>query len=152
MWKESIIILKLIAFYCVAAAQYKKYNFQQPKMGSPFNIVIYSTDSVAAEKAALQAFRMIDTLNEVYSDYLPFSELNRLCKTSGSGRWVVLSDALFSILQKSYAAARISSGSFDVTMSPVIRLWRTARKEKRLPDKDRVLNFERQGISGSIFR
>jgi thiamine biosynthesis lipoprotein len=78
---------------------------------------------------------MIDTLNEIYSDYLPGSELNRLCATSGTGKWVKVSEPLFTILKKAYRAGIISWGSFDVTMSPVIRLWRRARKEKRLPDK-----------------
>ncbi|HKG67973.1 MAG TPA: FAD:protein FMN transferase [Segetibacter sp.] len=130
----------LFIVICFAAsAQYKKYGFQQPKMGSPFNIIIYSLDSAKAENAALAAFRMIDTLNEIYSDYLPNSELNRLCATSGTGKWVKVSEPLFTILKKAYRAGIISLGSFDVTMSPVIRLWRTARKEKKLPDKDSLM-------------
>lgn len=115
-------------------------------MGSPFNIVIYSLDSVNAEKAALATFKMIDTLNEIYSDYLPNSELNRLCAKSGTGEWVKVSEPLFNILQKAHMASEISAGSFDVTMSPVIRLWRTARREKRLPDKD-SLQAAKQKVS-----
>lgn len=122
-----------------ASAQYKKYSFQQPKMGSPFNIIIYSLDSVKAENAALATFSMIDTLNEIYSDYLPNSELNRLCATSGTGEWVKVSEPLFTILQTAYRSGDISFGSFDVTVGPVIRLWRTARREKRLPDKDSLM-------------
>ena len=127
----------LFILTCFASlAQYKKYSFRQPKMGSPFNIIIYSPDSSKAANAAVAAFKMIDTLNEVYSDYLPESELNRLCARSGNGEWVKVSETLFSILQKACRASESSFGSFDVTMSPVIRLWRTARREKRLPDRD----------------
>ena len=105
-------------------------------MGSPFNLLIYSDDSVKAGNAAVATFKMIDTLNEIYSDYLQGSELNRLSATSGTGEWVNISETLFAILQKSYHAGEISFGSFDVTMGPVIRLWRKARQEKRLPNKD----------------
>lgn len=136
MPNKSAISILFIVICLAASAQYKKYSFQQPKMGSPFNIVIYSLDSVKAEYAAISTFKMIDTLNEIYSDYLPNSELNRLCAASGLRQWVKVSEPLFSILQKAYRASDISFGSFDVTMSPVIRLWRTARREKRLPDKD----------------
>ncbi len=130
----------LFIVICFAtSAQYKKYSFQQPKMGSPFNIIIYGLDSAKAENAALATFRMIDTLNEIYSDYLPDSELNMLCATSGTGKWVKVSEPLFTILKKACRSGNISSGSFDVTMSPVIRLWRTARREKRLPDKDSLI-------------
>ncbi len=136
---KKVKISFLSVFICISAvAQYKKFSFQQPKMGSPFNIVIYSTDSVLAAEAAKQGFNLIDTLNEIYSDYLPNSELNRLCAKSGSKQWVKVSEPLYTILQKSYDAAAKSFGSFDITMSPVIRLWRAARLEKRLPDKDRL--------------
>lgn len=139
MLKKNAIMFLFVTMCCIANGQYKKFAFQKPKMGSPFNIVIYSTDSVPAAKAATHAFRMIDTLNEIYSDYLPTSELNRLCATSGTGKWVKVSEPLFTILQKARFASQVSLGSFDVTMSPVIRLWRTARKEKRLPAKDSLL-------------
>lgn len=138
MKKSSAIILFIVICFA-ASAQWKKYSFQQPKMGSPFNIVMYSMDPTKTENAALATFRMIDTLNEIYSDYLPGSELNRLCATAGTGKWMKVSEPLWTILQKAYRAGNISLGSFDVTMSPVIRLWRTARKEKRLPDKDSLM-------------
>ena len=133
---KFLITFLFVAICFAAPAQYKKYSFQQPKMGSPFNILIYSVDSIQAEGAAIATFKMIDTLNEIYSDYLPGSELNRLCKTAGAGEWVHISKPLFTILQKAYHASEISFGSFDVTLGPVIRLWRIARQEKRLPDND----------------
>ena len=138
MKKKGALAILLVTSFLSAFSQYKKYNFQQPKMGSPFNLVIYSLDSVAASQAALHTFRMIDTLNEIYSDYLPASELNRLCATAGSNEWVKVSEPLFCILQKAYMASSVSSGSFDITMSPVTRLWRTARRQKRLPAKDSI--------------
>ena len=107
-------------------------------MGSPFSIVVYSVDSARAAVAAEQAFKLVDTLNQIYSDYLPESELNKLCAQAGTGRWLQVSNPLFNILQKACRASKRSAGSFDITMSPVIRLWRTARREKRLPDKDSI--------------
>ncbi|GAC1421057.1 MAG: FAD:protein FMN transferase [Flavisolibacter sp.] len=134
--KKNAFVFIFFVIYLISFAQYKKYSFQQPKMGSPFNIIIYSTDSVSAEKAALQTFRLIDTLNEIYSDYLPTSELNRLCARSGSGEWIKVSEPLFTILKTACSASKISSGSFDITISPAIRLWRAARKQKKLPNPD----------------
>ena len=136
--QKSIIIILLFALGLDAAAQYKKWSFQQPKMGSPFNIVIYALDSAKAARAAVEAFMLVDTLNLIYSDYLPESELNRLCARAGTGQWVEVSAHLYSILQKACNAGKASSGSFDITMGPVIRLWRTARREKRLPDRDSI--------------
>ena len=122
----------------VVEGQVKKFSFQQPKMGSPFNILIYSNDSLAAASAAAQAFRFVDTLNQVYSDYLPNSELNLLCGSSGSGEWFNTSETLFAIVKAAVEGARLSGGSFDITAGPVIRLWRTARKNKTLPHNDSI--------------
>jgi FAD:protein FMN transferase len=143
---KFLITFLFVAIWFAAPAQYKKYSFQQPKMGSPFNILIYSVDSIQAQDAAIATFKMIDTLNEIYSDYLPESELNRLCTTAGAGEWVHISEPLFAILQKAHNASEISFGSFDVTMGPVIRLWRIARQKKRLPDND-SLKVARQLVS-----
>ena len=107
-------------------------------MGSPFNILIFTIDSLQAAQAAEATFLFIDTLNGIYSDYLPESELNRLCQTAGTGNWVKVSEPLFSVLSQAKEASVQSSGSFDITLTPVIKLWRKARKNNVLPSKDSI--------------
>ncbi len=138
MIKKLAVCLLLVFVGNNVFAQYKKYSFQQPKMGSPFNIVIYSLDSLVAAQAALQTFKLIDTLNQIYSDYLPASDLNQLCSHAGNGEWVPVSETLFSIIKEARQASELSKGSFDITASPIVRLWRTARKQKKLPQKDSI--------------
>jgi thiamine biosynthesis lipoprotein len=134
--KKKLAFSLIIVVYIPALSQFNKYNFQQPKMGSLFNLVIYSADSSAAARAASHAYRLIDTLNEIYSDYLPQSELNRLCAEAGSGKWIHLSEPLFHILEVARHAGTLSNGTFDVTAGPLVRLWRKARLDNRLPHKD----------------
>jgi thiamine biosynthesis lipoprotein len=105
-------------------------------MGSPFTITLYGTDSIAVSEAAAAAFQKADTLNGLLSDYIDSSEINRLSATSGQGRWVRISPPLFDILQRSQEAARLSRGRYDVTVGPVVRLWRKARKTGIFPDRD----------------
>lgn len=105
-------------------------------MGSPFTITLYTRDSVQGMLAISKAFTLVDSLNNIYSDYLPTSELNRLCQRSGSGEWVPVSEPLFEILEKSKKASRLSKGTFDITISPLSRLWRSARKEGNFPPGD----------------
>lgn len=114
----------------------KKFVFEQPKMGSPFTITIFSNDSVKAAEAAAIAFHCADSLNLIFSDYVDSSELNRLNATSGQGRYVPVSAAMSDILKYSLEAARYSEGSYDISMGPVVRLWRKARKEKKLPNNN----------------
>lgn len=114
----------------------QKFVFEKPAMGSPFTISIFADDSVKAALAAASAFHCADSLNAIFSDYIDSSELNRLNATSGQNRYVPVSAALFDILKYSLDAARLSGGSYDISMGPVVKLWRKARKEKVLPNRD----------------
>jgi len=60
----------------------KKYVFEEPKMGSPFTISIYTNDSIKAEQVAAKAFALADSLNFILSDYIDSSEINRLSASS----------------------------------------------------------------------
>jgi len=111
-----------------------KYVFQRPEMGSPFTITLYSSDSAAAAAAASAAFQKAEELNTILSDYIDSSEINRLSATSGQHRWVPVSPPLFEILRRSAQAALLSEGSYDITVGPVVRLWRQARRTHQFPD------------------
>ena len=139
--------LKLIFTFFTAALLFtqvlsgqQKFVFEKPAMGSPFTISIFANDSTKAAEIATSAFHCADSLNAIFSDYIDSSELNRLNATSGQNRYVPVSEALFTILKYSLEAARLSGGSYDISMGPVVKLWRKARKEKVLPNKDSLKN------------
>ena len=131
----SIFFISVFLLTQVASGQ-QKFVFEQPKMGSPFTISIFANDSVRAAEVAAAAFHCADSLNMIFSDYVDSSELNRLNATSGQNRYEPVSAALFDILKYSLEAAKLSEGSYDISMGPVVKLWRKARKEKSLPNSD----------------
>ncbi len=115
------------------AAQPQRFQAVQPKMGSPFALIFYADDSATAAALIVKAFALVDSLNHIFSDYDPDSELSRLSRTAGTNRFVPLSAPLLDILQQSKTAWEVSRGAFDITMGPLSRLWRQSRKEKRFP-------------------
>lgn len=116
-------------------AQLQRVSFTRPKMGSPFTIIVYTPDAATANNAAAGAFSLVDSLVNIFSDYIDSSELNRLCARAGSHHPPFqCSPALFDILMQSAAAWKASEGRFDITLGPVTRLWRKARKEKKFPE------------------
>ena len=131
----SIIFIVVFSSTQILYAQ-QKFVFEQSKMGSPFTISIFANDSVKAAKAANAAFHCADSLNQIFSDYLDSSELNRLNATSGQNRYVPIFAAMLDIVKYSLEAAEESEGSYDISMGPVVKLWRKARAEKKLPDTD----------------
>ena len=112
-----------------------RYEYAEPHMGTLVRIVLYAPDEATAKKAAKAAFERIAELNRSMSDYLDDSEITRLSKSSG-GLPVAVSDDLFTVLEMSQEVARLSDGAFDVTVGPVVQLWRRSRRTRELPRPD----------------
>jgi thiamine biosynthesis lipoprotein len=131
------------AFFCCISltglAQQKRFSFTEPKMGSPFTIVLYCNDSLQAIHLAKQCFNLVDSFNLIFSDYLDSSELSKLSTAAGiDAPPVSVSPALFDILLLSKDAFDKSGGAFDITIGPLVKLWRKARKSKQFPSNEQV--------------
>ena len=102
-------------------------------MGTQVSIILYARNVSSATRASNAAFNRIGELDAIMSDYRATSELMTICRKS-SGQWVKVSDDLFRILAKSQELARRTDGAFDVTVGPIVRLWRRARRTGEMPD------------------
>ena len=115
----------------------KRFEFTEPIMGTIARIVLYAPDEQLALEASRTAFERMTALENMLSDYRPESELNQLCRDAlGSPKPV--SPDLFEVLSESQALAGKTGGAFDVTVGPVVQLWRRARRQKELPPSDRL--------------
>ncbi len=107
-------------------------------MGVDFTLTFYAPGQRAANQAANAAFARIEELNAKLSDYDPQSELSRLSRTSGSGQAIPLSDELWRVLVRAESLSAQTAGTFDVTVGPLVRLWRRARRQNELPSEERI--------------
>ncbi|HEX3147875.1 MAG TPA: FAD:protein FMN transferase [Gemmataceae bacterium] len=129
----------LLATVSVArAGDPQRFEYEEPHMGTKFRVVLYAADKETGDKAAKAVFARVEELNRIMSDYIPESELMQLCKKSATkpGGPVKVSDDLFFVLEKGQEVAALSDGAFDMTVGPIVRLWRQARKDRVLPDKE----------------
>ena len=102
-------------------------------MGTQFNVIVYAPDSLTTQRANAAVNARMDSLNQIMSDYLDGSEINRLSATAGAGRWVTVSPDLFNALQKARRIAQLSKGRFDPTIGPLSLLWRRAVRRNEFP-------------------
>src|SRR5713101_3455413 len=141
MAKYLLAGLAPLCVFCALCGQPKseplsRFTFTEPHMGTRFKIIVYARDEIAAKSAIKAAFQRIADLDGIMSDYRSTSELMRLCQKAG-GEPVRVSDDLFRVLERSQEVAKLSDGAFDVTVGPVVRLWRKARRTQeaaQLPD------------------
>ena len=119
-------------------APFTRFEYSHPQMGTMFQLVIYGSNETTAKAAAASAFARIDELNATLSDYDRKSELSKLSDSAGSGQWIKVSDDLWTVLRISDEHSRKSGGAFDITVGPVVQLWRWARRNRQMPAPERL--------------
>jgi thiamine biosynthesis lipoprotein len=119
-----------------AGKPWERLSYEEKHMGVSVKFTVYAQDQAIANKAARAAFDRVGELDRIMSDYNPESELRRLCDNAKPGENVKISRDLFFVLDQSQKLSERSDGAFDVTVGPVVRLWRRARRQKELPDAD----------------
>jgi thiamine biosynthesis lipoprotein len=110
-----------------------RYEFEQVEMAVPIKLIFYAPNSALATSAAQAAFARLRELNDEMTDYDPQSELCRLAATSGGGSAVPVSADLWSVLGTAQKVSELSDGAFDITVGPIVHLWRRARHHHELP-------------------
>ncbi len=140
--KTSLLLLPVLfatgaALYPAEGPKLKEYTFTEVHMGTKFKIIFYTDDDTTAKKAAKAAFARVAELDQIMSDYKKDSELMQLCQNAG-GPPVKVSNDLFKILSVSQEMSKKSDGAFDVSVGPIVKLWRKARKTRELPDPQQL--------------
>jgi thiamine biosynthesis lipoprotein len=143
----SILRTLALGLACAACgapgARLERFSFARPAMGTEFRIVLYAADEARARAASQAAFARIDELERVLSDYDPESEASRLARAAPVGVAVDVSPDLYAVLARAAAVSRASDGAFDVTVGPLVRLWRRAGRQAELPSPERLAEAAR---------
>lgn len=122
----------------------ERFEYEEVQMGVGFKVVLYAGDRSAANRAARKALDRVAELNQLLSDYVDESELNKLCRAydkdagGGPAEGVAVSDEMFCVFDHSQRLAAQSHGAFDITVGPLVRQWRRARRQEKLPSPERL--------------
>lgn len=115
------------------AGELKRYEYSERHLGVDVKLTLYAEWESVANAAAAAAWRRIEALNLVLSDYDENSEAMRLCRNAQPGQPVMVSEDLWNALQASHQFSEQTQGAFDVTVGPLTKLWRRARRKSELP-------------------
>jgi len=144
---KSAIVWLMLAGTAAAGAEgptLRRFERTRVEMAAPVRLLFYANDEATANRAAEAAFSRIRQLNAILSDYDPQSELRQLCATAGDGTYHPLGDDLWRVLVRAQEISRASQGAFDVTVGPVVRLWRRARRQHKLPKPEQLEDARRR--------
>ena len=130
-----------ITFVCLglslqAQTVLHRCTYSHKQMGTLFRVIVYAEDTSRATTCVREVFHLVDSFNNIFSDYQSDSELNKLC--SRPFERIPVSAPLWQILRYADRISRKSSGAFDVTVGPLSRLWRRARHLQEMPDTAQI--------------
>jgi thiamine biosynthesis lipoprotein len=112
----------------------EEFQFTRVTMGVATRITVEAPDRETALQGAAAAFDRIEEIEQAASDYRPGSEVMRLCREARVGEWRAVGPDLAALLRVSEEVSERTAGAFDVTVGPLVALWREARKTAQLPD------------------
>ena len=132
-----LLYLLLLIIYLPAGGQShptgNKYQFAADKMGTQFRILFYDKTEHHAQEVAAKVFDRVDELNLIFSDYLPHSEISRISKSAGTDQRIAVSLEMWEVLTASQNMSQKSQGAFDLSVGPLSKLWRRARRQQQYP-------------------
>ena len=119
----------------------------RPAMGTLLEIQLYGPEGAAVDEILDGCFTLVGELETIFTSWDEASPLNRLNAQSGLGP-VEVPAALVSILRDAQRLGAETAGSFDVTVGPLLDLWRDAERDGAVPD-DAVVEAVRRRVDAS---
>lgn len=104
-------------------------------MGTFARILVTAQNQEQANTAIKAAFDKIYQIQELMSDYDPNSMLSKVNRDAFKSP-VPVNDELFEVLTVSKSYSCLSNGAFDVTVGPVVQLWRKAKQDGKAPSAE----------------
>ena len=104
-------------------------------MGTFAHIIAVADNKTVANASIEAAFERLRYVDDTMSDYNPESQLSQVNRDAFA-KPVEINDHLFEILSAAVEYSKKSGGAFDVTIGPVVDLWRTAGENKQKPTEE----------------
>ncbi len=101
-------------------------------MGTVFEIAAYAESSEKASAAIDKALQEIVRMDDLMSNYKPESALSRLNRSAHFHTQKVPPD-LYRVIEEAVELSRLSGGKFDITVAPLVNLWKAALSGDSMP-------------------
>jgi thiamine biosynthesis lipoprotein len=113
-------------------------------MGTFSRVVVIARSQRAAQRCIEAAFDVQNRIESLMSDFRDDSELSKVNHLAAQGP-VPVSEMTFEVLQRAVHFSTLSNGAFDVTVGPLVDLWRKAG-ETDLPPTEEALAEARRRV------
>jgi thiamine biosynthesis lipoprotein len=133
----SVPIGESTASHAAGSAQATLVTRSRLSMGTALTIRAYVADAEAGMSALEPAFAEAARLDAMFTTFRDESEVSRLNRAAG-GDEQPASPELLELCAASIEKSRLTQGAFDVTVGPLIALWRNAADSNTAPSADEI--------------
>ena len=102
-------------------------------MATRFELVVAGPDPSGLRAAGEEALGEIARREQQLSRFVPSSDVSWINAHAADGP-VQVEPSLFRLLQRCHTLSVATGGTFDITVGPLVRAWRTAGESGALPD------------------
>lgn len=132
-WAAALVVV-ILSVGSSAQSSDKPILVYQEKyvMGTVFEIAAYAESSEKGSAAIAKAFEQIVRMDDLMSNYKPESALNKLNRSAHFQAQKVPPD-LYRVIEQAVQFSRLSGGKFDITVAPLVNLWKATLSGDSLP-------------------
>lgn len=127
-----ILIALLITYRATLKAPVRADSPEIVVMNTMAKIIAIGPDKQTAQKAIDAAAKKIKYLESIMNRYDPDSQLSQVNQLAAKHP-VKIDKDLFSIIEQSIHYGKITDGAFDITVAPLIDLWKQCAEANSLP-------------------
>lgn len=148
--KKNVILLFLLAGVflfsaCSERREQAQQMLQQQKEDNRYESMTFAMDTVITltiydengEERLLDAENEIHRLEDLFSVTKEGSDIARLNANAGKEK-VSLSEETYQLLEFSKEVSAFTNGCFDITISPVVKLWGFTEEEHHVPTEEEI--------------
>lgn len=115
----------------------RTYSEQKYILHTQTEVLILSRDKEKAEQAIKKAFERITEIEQMVNFFDPKSELSMI-NQKAAYRSIKLSDDMYFLLKEALWGSRVTNGAFDITATPLSRLYGFGTDRKKVPTKEQL--------------
>jgi len=135
----ATLVVLFVSFGSSGQVSGKKHFVYRKKyiMGTVFEIAAYGESSEQISIAMEKAFQEIVRIDDVMSNYKPGSALSALNRSAQYHTEKVPPD-LYRVIEQAIQFSKLSDGKFDITVAPLVNLWKTALSGDSMPSSGQL--------------
>lgn len=126
------VILTMLMVSC--SPKDEKVDKYATKMDTIMHLTAYGSN---ASEAIDAAFNRVDEIEKMASVTISTSDVNKINEAAGK-EYIKVHPEIIHIIKTSVEYSKISNGAFDITVSPLIKLWGIGTDDERIPTDSEI--------------